>query len=297
MPMTCQNCGNTNHVPGTRVCSVCGAALVQPVAVATPPMVAPSQPAMLVTSSGRRYRLHPNSETLIGSRGCAITLTEPGVAPQHARIQAAATGFVLEVLASNITVNGRPVQSSYGLQPGDSIQIGSATLVYQGPASIATAPPAAASRPQPISPVPAPVVPLPPPLLVPTPAASPAVRLKSWSGKQPATEGEVVWLDGPHMMSKGNMAGKLATAAVLGLFLGGRLAFLPFMGKQEIPVWFMRIKDFKHGRQVSVILGGQPSALPQLGDIIAVWGNEKDGNIILDRAYNYATDSDIKVKR
>jgi hypothetical protein len=81
------------------------------------------------------------------------------------------------------------------------------------------------------------------------------------------------------------------------LMTRGALAFLPFMGRQETAVWFLRIKDAPTGNLVSVMLQGQPSTLPQLGDVIAVWGRSEEGNILMERGYSYTTDSEIRLKK
>lgn len=301
MSVICSNCGNTKHKPGARTCTICGAPLPAPIALS--PMKAGAPIAsfpMLVTASGRRYRLNDTADTLIGSRGCAITLTDPDVSARHARVFPAGGGFAIEDLGGGTKVNGQPIKAPYPLQPGDTIVVGQASLVYQGP-------PAAPGvlQPQPSPPPPPAVQPprgaiTPPPMapaMPPLQPRRPAVPLKVWGQNPPATEGEVVLIDGPHMMDKGNMGGKLAAAAALGLLTRGALAFLPFMGRHEIPVWFLRINDFHTGQNVSVLMGGQPSSLPQMGDVIAVWGQVKEGNVIMERGYSYATNSEIRLKR
>ena len=306
MPVTCSNCGNTKHAPGARTCAVCGARLLSPVAVRPPAPVAArvgtpaSAVPMLVTAAGRRYRLSNSGDTLIGSRGCAITLSDPGVSARHARVFPSGGGFAIEDVGGGIKANGKNIRASHPLQPGDTITVGQANLVYQGPAA---AP--AALQPQP-PPPPRPVVQPPKQAIVPRPVAPPvqrprpqqaAVKLKVWK-QPPAAEGEIKLIDGPHMMDKGNIGGKMAAAAALGLLTGGRLAFLPFMGgRQQIPVWFLRIEDLHTGQSVSVLMGGQLTSLPQLGDVIAVWGRVKEGNVLMERGYSYATNSEIRLKK
>ena len=294
MPVTCSHCGNTNHAPGARTCAICGALLPAPVGLAIPKAVAPAIPfPMLVTPSGRRYRLSDTADTLIGSRGCAITLTDPGVSARHARVFPSGGGLAVEDLGGGTKVNGKQVKAPYPLQPGDTIVVGRASLVYQGPAASAHA-----LQPQPTPSPPQPVVPGPRQVIMPPPAPpKPAVPLKNWGKKPPATEGEVALIDGPHMMDKSNMGRKLAAATALGLLTGGALAFLPFMGRREISVWYLRVKDFHTGQNVSVLMGGRPSSLPQLGDVIAVWGKVQEGNVLMERGYSYATNSEIRLKR
>ena len=295
MPVTCSNCGNTNHPSGARNCRVCGAVLPAqgaqfPQKAAVPAASFP----MLVTSQGRRYRLSDNVDTLIGNRGCAIILADPGVASRHARIFPSGGGFTIEDLGGGTRVNGRSINAPVALQPGDSVQFGQATLVYQGPPSTAGTP-----QPQPVAQPAKPVAAYPAvfPAMQPPQPQRPGVPLKVWGKNPPVTEGEVMLVDGPHMMDKGNMGARLAAGAALGLLTKGMLAFLPLMGQRAIPTWFLRVKDSHTGQDVSVLMAGQPSSLPQMGDVLAIWGKVKEGNVLLERAYSYATDSEIRVKR
>lgn len=295
MPITCSNCGNTKHLPGARNCAVCGALLPAPVVPSPHKAAVPAVPIpMLVTQAGRRYRLSATGETLIGSRGCAITLAEPGVLPQHARIFPSGGGFSVEDIGGGIKVNGQIISAAHALRPGDIIAVGVANLVYQGPLSssgaVVSHVPAPPPGPAVARPAMVPAAPLPHPM-------KPAVPLKVWGKDPPVTEGDVTLVDGPHMVDKGNMGAKLVAAAALGIFTRGMLAFLPFMGRRETPAWFLRIKDAHTGQDVSVLMAGQPTSLPQLGDTIAVWGKVQEGNVFLERAYNYATNSEIRVKR
>jgi hypothetical protein len=162
MPVICSNCGNTNHASGARTCAICGAGL--PVA-ARPPVPAAARvgaPAsaapVLVTAAGRRYRLSGSGDTLIGSRGCAITLADPGVSPQHARIFPSGGGFAIEDLGGGTMVNGAPVTGPTALRPGDTVTVGATDLVYQGGAAPVQPPfpPVMPPTPQPRPPAPPP---------------------------------------------------------------------------------------------------------------------------------------------
>lgn len=205
MPVTCSNCGNTSHAPGARNCAVCGTPLPAPIAL---PLKKAAQLAatfpMFVTPQGRRYRLSDTVDTLIGSRGCAITLTDPGISSRHARVFPSGGGFAIEDLAGGIKVNGKPIKAPYPLQPGDTIAVGPISLVYQGPRSAA-----GALQPQPAAPPPKPAAALPAvaPAIKPPRPQKAAIPLKTWRKDPPLTEGEVTLVDGPHMMDKGNMGG------------------------------------------------------------------------------------------
>jgi hypothetical protein len=256
MPITCTNCGNTTHAPGARRCAICGAALPAPVAPAAPL-------PMLVTASGRRYRLSDAAETLIGSRGCAITLTEPGVSPRHARVFPSGSGFAVEDLGGGTQVNGQQIKAPCPLRPGDVITVGRASLVYQGSAAIT-----GAGQPQP---------PLPPQQAITPPPVAPAVQpqkqvapLKNWGRKQPIVEGGLMQIDGPYAKPR---------------------------GYGQILMWFLRVEDFHSGREVSVVMLGYPSSMPQLGDVVAIWGRVKKGTVQMKKGYNYSTDSEIRLKK
>lgn len=174
MASICNRCGNTSNLPGTRNCSVCGAPL--------PAGAAPTQ-AMLVTSGGRRYRLSSSGETLIGSRGCAILLSDPSVAPKHARISPTGSGFIVEDLGGGTQLNAAPVAGPTPLQNGDTVSVGAVHLQYQGPGAIAAKaqpPPVVIPQQKPVlpptppKPLQAPVKPVVPGAQLPQPAGAPA---------------------------------------------------------------------------------------------------------------------------
>jgi hypothetical protein len=136
---------------------------------------------------------------------------------------------------------------------------------------------------------------LPPPPLIKTPP--PPYALKNWAPPLPAVEGSVDLVDGPHRVEKGNIAGKFVAAAFLGVATKGMLSFLPFMGKQDTDVRFLRIKDRVTGRLLNVVMRGEPSGMIQMGDFVAIWGKVDSGNVLMEFGYNYVTDSDIRLRR
>lgn len=81
----------------------------------------------------RRYFLSPAGPAVIGRQSCAILLSDPGVAPQHARISPSRQGFVIEALGGQVLVNEAPLSAPALLRPGDAVGIGPARLVYEGP--------------------------------------------------------------------------------------------------------------------------------------------------------------------
>jgi len=276
MAIQCGKCGNTNHPPGAQICAVCGATLPAPIVRPTPKAVLPAASLpVLATLSGRRYRLNPNGETLIGSKGCAVTLSEPGVSAQHARVVPSGNGFAVEDLGGGTKVNGKQIRVPHSLQPGDIVEVGKTSLVYQGPTT-------ARDEPQP--------QPSPAAVRVLGPAITPALPWKDWGRRPPMTEGEVTWIDGPYQVEKGKAEG-YKIRSVLDVLL------IPRGQRGTVPVRFLRITDFHTGQDVSVVMGGHPKSPPRLGDIIAVWGRRKEGYVIMKMGYNYTTDSKIRLKR
>ena len=229
---------------------------------------------------------------MIGSRGCAVMLPDPALPARAAQLIPVTGGYNYEHLAGTSTVNNQSVAVPVPLQAGDVIRIGVSTLTYNGPNTpiLGTVGPPNAGM---LSGFPAVYTPPPPA----TAGPPPGILLKAWSGQLPAAEGAVDLVNGPFRMEKGGLVGKLAASAVLGLLSKGYLSMIPFMGKQEVDVWFMRVKDYASGRLVSVVLSGEPSALPQLGDFVAVWGPVKDGSVVMEAGYSYTTDSEIRIRK
>lgn len=88
---------------------------------------------ILVTTTGKQYRLSLTAETRIGSRGCAVTISAPGIAPQHARITPSKGQFVIEDLGGGVKVNNSVVTGPTRLQSGDVITIGQISLTFYQP--------------------------------------------------------------------------------------------------------------------------------------------------------------------
>jgi hypothetical protein len=307
MSLTCSNCGKTNIPIGTNQCPVCHqmlAATTKLPASGGMPGSSTAQP-MLTGAKGRRYLLNAALPTLIGSKGCAVLLGDPGIPSQAARITPQGGGFYLEDTGGITRINGRSVNGPTPLKPGDKIQIAATELLYQGPAAspmsspplAIVAPPVAKPSIMAAPPQPAAFIPKPPP---PPPPATPplptGVTLRNWSSNPPVVEGYVELVDGPYRVEKGNMVGKVATSLALSL-ISTTLSMLPFWMQREVNVWFLRVKDYQNGRIASIVMRGEPGGLPQLGDFIAVWGTLKDGNIIMQSGYSYTTDSLIRIKK
>jgi hypothetical protein len=298
MGITCPSCGKINIPPGTSNCPVCHKVLTGTTSVVSgSSLAAKTTSPVLIDTRGRQYKImNSTSSTTIGSRGCGILLGDPGVPAQAARLDPHGGGFLIEDVCGSVKVNGTAMAGPKALAPGDKIYIGSVILIYQGPTAMYTpmiAPPVAPVSP-PVTPMA--VIPSPPP---PLPSLAPllplGLSLRSWGTNPPLVEGYVELVDGPHRIEKGNMGVKLAASLALSA-ISSSLAMVPFWMKQDVNVWFLRVKDYKSGKMLSVVMRGNPGSLPQLGDFIAVWGLFKDGNIVMRQGYSYTTDSEIKIK-
>jgi hypothetical protein len=82
----------------------------------------------------RRYFLSTSGPTIIGQKACAIMLSSPGVALQHARLTPGRSGFTVETAGGEVLVNGQLIAAPTLLKPGDTLKIGESTLTYEGPA-------------------------------------------------------------------------------------------------------------------------------------------------------------------
>jgi hypothetical protein len=314
MGITCPSCGKANISPSTLSCPVCHKILPATMSIVSGSGLAPkSVSPALIDTRGRRYKImNSTSSTKIGSRGCGILLGDSGVPPQAAQLNPHGGGFLLDDLCGSVKVNGTAMSIPWALTPGDKITIGPVTLIYQGPAtthvsvvsppppplSPPVTPPVIISSPPPsLSPPVTPLVVIPSPPPPPPMALSlpPGLSLKGWGANPPLAEGYVELVDGPHRVEKGNMGARLAASLAL-TAISTSLAMIPFWMKQDVNVWFLRVKDYKTGKMMSVVMRGEPGSLPQLGDFIAVWGLYKDGNIVMQHGYSYTTDSVIKLK-
>jgi hypothetical protein len=132
----------------------------------------------------------------------------------------------------------------------------------------------------------------PPPAYPPAPGAV-GLPLKKWD-QVPQVEGKVLHVDGPHK-EKGSVAGKMLAAGCL-VLIAPYLAWLPFVSGTEITVRYLRIEDVHTGQQWSAKMCREPSGNISIGDMIAVWGKVKGGNLLMTVAYNYQTNAEIRLK-
>ncbi len=81
----------------------------------------------------RHVRLHGDSAVIGRARGCEVELTDPQVAPRHARLVRTDDGWrVLDLRSGRPTVVNGQVVASAPLAPGDRLRIGPYTLRVQG---------------------------------------------------------------------------------------------------------------------------------------------------------------------
>ena len=91
-----------------------------------------SQTALLLLD-GRRLVVGPAGVTLGRSRQSDVVLNDPNISRQHAEIRPRGGSWVLTDLGSTngSRINGRPVERSEVIRPGDEIELGSTVLRFE----------------------------------------------------------------------------------------------------------------------------------------------------------------------
>lgn len=91
-----------------------------------------AQTALLLLD-GRRLVVGPAGVTLGRSRECDIVLQDPNVSRKHAEVRPRGGSWVVADLGSTngSRVNGRSIQSSEVIKPGDQIEVGSTRLTFE----------------------------------------------------------------------------------------------------------------------------------------------------------------------
>ncbi len=301
MPRNCPNCGHQLR-PGAKFCNVCGARIPQLPQVAQPvPCPAPGaalSTVTLVTAEGRTFTL--SAPVLIVGRAanCDIVLPDDTVSSHHAEITTDGVTYTVRDLGSRngTWINCQKIATPCPLHPGDQVAFGQVVCVFQGPGgdtrAISEAQLAAMVGPQPAVP--------PAPWAGPSPLTAPppddlGVQLRTWD-RPPQAEGKVVDISAPTMEKKGNIGGKVAAAVGLAL-IAAPLAWIPFaMDRNEVPVRYLRVQDVHTGRQASIKMIGDPSGAITVGDVVAVWGVGAEGDLVMQAAYNYTTEAQIRLK-
>ncbi len=90
-------------------------------------------PRALLLVDGRRMLLPPGGGTIGRSRDCEILLQDSGISRHHAAIRPSAEGWLLEDLGSTngVLLNGRVVDGVVLLSPGDLLELGSTSIVFE----------------------------------------------------------------------------------------------------------------------------------------------------------------------
>ena len=107
---------------------------------ATPPVVraaiAKPEPmrerrAVLI-AGGTRIEVPPAGAVMGRSSSCEIVLEDPNASRRHAAIRPTSDGWLVEDLGSTngVTLNGRQVNGTRGLRPGDRIELGQTELIF-----------------------------------------------------------------------------------------------------------------------------------------------------------------------
>jgi len=249
-------------------------------------------------TDGRTFTL--SAPVLVVGRviGCDVVISDDTISSRHAEItNDGVTYTVCDLGSRNGTwVNGQRIVTPCVLNLGDQVAFGQVVCTFQGAGSgtraISEAQLATRVGPQ-VAGSPVPRASL-SPLLAPPPDDV-GELLRSWDNP-PQVEGRIVDVTAPTMEKKDNMGGKVAAAVGLAI-IAAPLAWIPFaMDRNEVPVRFMRIQDAHTGRQVSIKMIGDPSGAIAVGDVVAVWGVQAQGDLVMQAAYNYTTGAQIRLK-
>jgi hypothetical protein len=87
----------------------------------------------LLALEGKRMVVGPAGVTIGRSRQCDIVVDDPNVSRQHAEIRPRGGSWVLTDLGSTngSVLNGRRVESTEVLKPGDEIEVGTSTMTFE----------------------------------------------------------------------------------------------------------------------------------------------------------------------
>lgn len=296
----CPYCGSTKNPPGAMVCSVCSRPLPAPVKASS----GLSMPASLTLTGGRRYNLSSSGPTLVGSRGCAVLLSVAGIEPQHARLTPAGGGFLIEPMMGAVQVNGKSISASTPIPAGAIIKLGSLTLTYTGPGAVAPLP---LPSPKPFLPKPKPKISLPRINLAPL-----GNFFKSIASPAPKLEGHILMVDGPHMEQPDIDWGGLILRGIIGLALLplviALIIFIPSIAipfflygirpgaKPQVPARYLRVQDASGKQHIVKMKGDIMWGMLSQGDDAQFWGRWQGGNLVMDRAMNKATNSQVMLK-
>jgi hypothetical protein len=91
------------------------------------------QQRALLIYGGRRLMVGPRGATLGRSRECEIVIDDPNASRRHAELRPRGGGWIITDLGSTngTRVNGRTVQASEVVRPGDEIEIGASLITFE----------------------------------------------------------------------------------------------------------------------------------------------------------------------
>jgi hypothetical protein len=303
---TCSTCGNSRNPPNATRCQVCGSILQSGGSTALVKSGLSGKSPALIGPGGKRYNLSLAGETFIGSRGCAIILSDPKVSPRHVRIFVQQGQFYLQDLAGGVTLNGLPVTSAQiPLSPSDVVVIGATTLkvdINPPPANIVPL----ASLPQPVHASPQTISPTPTSGAAQQVTAGPArSSLTGQGGKPSELEGFIVHIDGPHMeepdYSIGTAVLKTVGQIFLIPFILWKPGFSPLLYRndqhRQTPARYLRVKDDTGQIFVVKMKGEIFRGMVSQGDRIGVWGKWDGGTLVMNYGYNLTLNSVITLKK
>jgi pSer/pThr/pTyr-binding forkhead associated (FHA) protein len=89
--------------------------------------------SVLLITDGKRLVVGPAGATIGRSRRCDVMLDDPNVSREHAEVRPRGGSWVLTDLGSTngSRLNGRRLDGSEVLKPGDEIELGTSLLTFE----------------------------------------------------------------------------------------------------------------------------------------------------------------------
>jgi hypothetical protein len=204
-----------------------------------------------------------------------------------------------------VQVNGKSVSGATPIPPGAVITLGSQSLTYAGPRSSTTA--LALPSPKALLPKSMPKISLPKVNLAPF-----WNFFKSIASPTPKLEGHILMVDGPHMEQPDIEWAGLIFRVMLGfVLLPLVIAFVMFMpniaipfllygmrpgSTPQVPARYLRVQDATGKQHIVKMKGDIMWGMLSHGDDAQFWGRWQGGNLVMDRALNKATNSQVMLK-
>jgi len=319
MSNLCPRCG-ANLRPNAQFCGVCGAPAS---AASLPPQLPPAAPPPtqimpagqtsgleLVMADGTTAPLYPVTTIGRDQKQCNLVLAyDDQVSRVHATLEDQGGDWILTDLGSSngTHLNGFRLTTPVPVQPGEIITIGNTMFTIHRPGDpLPSFNSLALQQPQALTPAGAPPsvpsVPgglggpgVPDPWGKPQPIRTPPGGWRTWD-VQPLAEGIVQNISDRYMMRKNDLLERGCMGAMLAL-ISPALIFLVFLKPNDVGVRDVRLLDAHTGFAVDVKVVGELHGNINLGDSLAIWGKEQRGQLIMQRAFNYATNSEMRVEK